>query len=83
MQRAIDNLNGRELLNISFDQRHMITEFAFAGNLRLVCLPYEDPAPNEEFWMLFAPTKQVASFVPHGLRYEHAQLNEEKTASPR
>src|SRR5579864_8629775 len=32
MQAAIDNLNDRELLDISFDEQQMSTEFVFEGN---------------------------------------------------
>ena len=83
MQIAVDNLNGRELLNISFTEEHMVTELMFKGNLRLACQPYRDAGPNEESWMLFTPNKQVASLVARGLRYEPAHLNEEKIVSPR
>jgi len=83
MQTAIDNLNGREFLKISFDRQHMVTRFVFRGDLCLACQPYGDSEPNEEAWMLFMPNKQVASLVPRGLKCEPARLNGERTVSPR
>ncbi|HYM79009.1 MAG TPA: hypothetical protein VE377_23750 [Candidatus Dormibacteraeota bacterium] len=72
MQTAIDNLNDRAVMEISFDQQQMATEFVFKGNLRLRCQPYTDAQPDEQCWMLFTPEKQVASLVADGLRYEPA-----------
>jgi hypothetical protein len=83
MQAAIDNLNGLDLVDTSFDQRCMITDFTFKGNLRLRCQPYPDAKPDEQCWMLFTPDKQVASLVLQGLRYEPASGIPEKTLTVR
>src|ERR1700730_2584933 len=72
IQTAIENLNDLELMDLSFDQQQMATEFIFEGNLRLRCQPYPDAKPDEQYWMLFMPDKQVASLTANGLRYEPA-----------
>lgn len=83
MQAAIDNLNKLELIDISFDQQKMATEFVFKGDLSLRCQPYPDAEPDEQCWMLFMPDKQVASLVARGLRYEQVAETSEKSLSPR
>ncbi len=79
MQTAIDNLNQLELISLSFDPQQMATEFVFEGNLRLKCRPYPDSTPDEQYWMLFTPDKQVASLTTKGLRYEPVGDTTERT----
>lgn len=70
MQLAIDNLNGSKLTHFSFDSQRTITEFVFENQLHLRCKPYPDAAPDEDYWLLFASDRQVASLRESGLRYE-------------
>ena len=72
MQLAIDNLNGAELTDFSFDTQRMITRFIFENQLALRCRPYADAAADEECWMLFTPDRQVASLRESGLKHEPA-----------
>lgn len=74
MQAAIDNINGLEFERLAFDLNRTWTEFIFQSGLRLRCQPYPDAEPNEEYWMLFLPDKQVASLVAQGLKYEPASV---------
>jgi len=72
MQLAIDNLNGTELTDVSFDTRQVLTAFTFNRQLHLTCKPYTDAASDEECWMLFMPDRQVASLQESGLKVEPA-----------
>jgi len=83
MRLAIDNLNDAEFVDVSFAAQQMVTEFVFAGDLRLRCKPYPDADPDEQYWMLFTPDKQVASLVANGLTYEPAASTPEKTLTSR
>jgi hypothetical protein len=70
MQLAIDNLNGSELTDVSFDSQRKITEFVFGNDLHLRCKPYANAAADEEYWILFTPDRQVASLRKSGLKHE-------------
>ncbi len=72
MQLAIENLNGTELTDQSFDSQNGLTEFTFDNHLHLPCKPYPDAAPDEDWWMLFMPDQQVASLSGSGLKLEPA-----------
>ncbi len=70
MQLAIDNLNGAELTDLSFDSQRTITELVFENHLHLRCKPYADATADEDYWLLFMPDRQVASLRESGLKHE-------------
>ncbi|MFI5096160.1 MAG: hypothetical protein ACHQIK_22295 [Candidatus Acidiferrales bacterium] len=70
MHLAIDNLNGAKLTDFSFDSQRTITEFVFENYLDLRCKPYADAAPDEDYWILFTPDRQVTSLRESGLKHE-------------
>ena len=82
MQAAVENLNGRQLLDTSFDPKRMGTTFTFEGNVVLRCEPYADAKPDEQCWMLFMPDNQVVTLDARGLTYEPASDNSRRKPEP-
>jgi hypothetical protein len=76
MQLAVANLNGATLTDLTFDPQSMATSLTFDHDLHLRCKPFDDPVPDEEYWMLFMPDGNVASLFESGIKLNPADAVE-------